>query len=151
MVNKETVAAAQVTAEQTEVAMSFVDKLQLYIAEIPVASILIGFVIFLLEVTFVQFVLRCHWSCCRFRNRFATVFNAHNYAFNVRSLCWVLTVMNDPHGTVAVVFSLIPLTSPIVMLMRIPFGVPMWQLALSVVLLYGTFIFVVWFAAKSTV
>ena len=59
-----------------------------------------------------------------------------------------LTVMNDPHGTVAVVFSLIPLTSPIVMLMRIPFGVPLWQLALSVVLLYGTFIFVVWFAAK---
>ncbi len=58
------------------------------------------------------------------------------------------TVINDPHGTVATVFSIIPLTSPIVMLMRIPFGVPLWQLALSVVLLYGTFIFVVWFAAK---
>jgi len=58
------------------------------------------------------------------------------------------TVINDPHGTIATVFSIIPLTSPIVMLMRIPFGVPLWQLALSVVLLYGTFIFVVWFAAK---
>jgi ABC-2 type transport system permease protein len=34
------------------------------------------------------------------------------------------TVLNDPHGTVATVFSIIPLTSPIVMLMRIPFGVP---------------------------
>jgi ABC-2 type transport system permease protein len=33
------------------------------------------------------------------------------------------TVINDPHGTIAVVFSMIPLTSPIVMLMRIPFGV----------------------------
>src|SRR5690606_11608311 len=38
------------------------------------------------------------------------------------------TVMDDPHGSVAVVFSLIPFTSPIVMLMRIPFGVPIWQL-----------------------
>ena len=58
------------------------------------------------------------------------------------------TVINDPHGTIATVFSIIPLTSPIVMLMRIPFGVPLWQLLLSIGLLYGTFIFVVWFAAK---
>lgn len=58
------------------------------------------------------------------------------------------TVIHDPHGTIATVFSMIPLTSPIVMLMRIPFGVPLWQLAISVTLLFGTFFFVVWFAAK---
>lgn len=58
------------------------------------------------------------------------------------------TVINDPHGTVATVFSMIPFTSPIVMLMRIPFGVPFWQILLSIVLLFGTFILVVWFAAK---
>ena len=58
------------------------------------------------------------------------------------------TVMDDPHGSVAVVFSLIPFTSPIVMLMRIPFGVPVWQIILSVVLLYATFFFIVWSAAK---
>lgn len=58
------------------------------------------------------------------------------------------TVMNDPHGTIATVFSMIPLTSPIVMLMRIPFGVPWWQLLLSMTLLFATFFFVVWFAAK---
>jgi ABC-2 type transport system permease protein len=58
------------------------------------------------------------------------------------------TVINDPHGTIATVFSMIPLTSPIVMLMRIPFGVPLWQLAVSITLLFGTFFFVVWFAAK---
>ena len=58
------------------------------------------------------------------------------------------TVMNDPHGTIATVFSMIPLTSPIVMLMRIPFGVPWWQIAISVTILFGTFFFVVWFAAK---
>ncbi len=58
------------------------------------------------------------------------------------------TVINDPHGTVATVFSMIPLTSPIVMLMRIPFGVPWWQLAISITLLFGTFLGVVWFASK---
>ncbi|MBE0391409.1 ABC transporter permease [Flavobacterium sp. PL002] len=58
------------------------------------------------------------------------------------------SVINDPHGTVAVVFSMIPLTSPIVMLMRIPFGVPLWEIAISVTLLFATFFGVVWFAAK---
>lgn len=58
------------------------------------------------------------------------------------------TVLNDPHGTVATIFSIFPLTSPIVMLMRIPFGVPLWQLILSIVILFATFMLVVWFAAK---
>ncbi|HNP33836.1 MAG TPA: ABC transporter permease [Flavobacterium sp.] len=58
------------------------------------------------------------------------------------------TVMNDPHGTIATVFSFIPLTSPIVMMMRIPFGVPVWQIILSMLILFGTFLGVVWFAAK---
>lgn len=60
----------------------------------------------------------------------------------------VFTVIEDPHGTVSTIFSFIPLTSPVVMLMRIPFGVPLWQQGLSLVLLIGTFLFAVWFAAK---
>ena len=60
----------------------------------------------------------------------------------------IFTVIEDPHGTVSTVFSFIPLTSPVVMLMRIPFGVPIWQQAISVLLLIGTFMFTVWFAAK---
>ena len=60
----------------------------------------------------------------------------------------IFTVIEDPHGTVSVVFSFIPLTSPVVMLMRIPFGVPLWQQFLSLALLIGTFILTVWFAAK---
>lgn len=58
------------------------------------------------------------------------------------------TVVNDPHGTIATVFSMVPLTSPIVMLMRIPFGVPLWQIALSITILFATFFLVVWFASK---
>jgi ABC-2 type transport system permease protein len=58
------------------------------------------------------------------------------------------SVLNEPHGTIATTFSMIPFTSPIVMLMRIPFGVPWWQILISVTLLFATFFFVVWFAAK---
>lgn len=58
------------------------------------------------------------------------------------------SVIENPHGPIAVAFSLFPLTSPIVMLMRIPFGVPWWQLITSILLLIVTFIGMVWFAAK---
>ena len=58
------------------------------------------------------------------------------------------TVINDPHGTVATIFSFFPLTSPIVMMMRIPFGVPWWQVLTSISVLFATFFMVVWFAAK---
>jgi len=58
------------------------------------------------------------------------------------------SVIENPHGPIAVAFSLFPLTSPIVMLMRIPFGVPWWQIVTSMVLLLVTFLGVVWFAAK---
>ena len=58
------------------------------------------------------------------------------------------TVIENPHGTVSQVFSYIPFTSPIVMLMRISFGVPLWQQILSLAILFVTFIATVWFAAK---
>ena len=60
----------------------------------------------------------------------------------------VFTVIDDPHGAVSTVFSFIPFTSPVVMLMRIPFGVPIWQQLLSFAILVSTFTFTVWFAAK---
>lgn len=58
------------------------------------------------------------------------------------------TVINDPHGPISVAFSYIPLTSPIVMLMRVPFGVSWYELAISMTLLIVTFVFMVWLAAK---
>lgn len=57
-------------------------------------------------------------------------------------------VLNEPHGAVAVWMSMIPLTSPVVMMMRIPFGVPLWQLILSAVILAGGFIFTTWVASR---
>ena len=57
-------------------------------------------------------------------------------------------MLEDPHGPISTIFSYIPFTSPVVMLMRIPFGVPIWQQALSLIFLVFTFIFTVWIAAK---
>ena len=58
------------------------------------------------------------------------------------------SVIDNPHGTVATIFSIVPLTSPIVMLMRIPFEVPLWQLIVSVILLILSFMGTVWFGSK---
>ncbi|MDB9830611.1 MAG: ABC transporter permease [Polaribacter sp.] len=58
------------------------------------------------------------------------------------------TVMNDPHGPIATICSIIPFTSPIVMLMRIPYGVSWYELVISMALLIITFVFMVWLSAK---
>jgi ABC-2 type transport system permease protein len=56
--------------------------------------------------------------------------------------------VSNPDGPLAFWTSLIPFTSPIVMMVRIPFGIPFWEILLSLVLLYGTFIVISIFAAK---
>jgi ABC-2 type transport system permease protein len=57
-------------------------------------------------------------------------------------------VLRDPDGNLAFWTSIIPFTSPIIMMVRIPFGVPAWQLALSMVLLVLGFIGTTWLAAR---
>ena len=58
------------------------------------------------------------------------------------------TVINNPNGPVATIFSHIPFTSPIVMLMRVPFGVSWLEIIISMLILLVTFSFMVWLAAK---
>jgi ABC-2 type transport system permease protein len=57
-------------------------------------------------------------------------------------------LVNDPHGSLAVWLSMIPLTSPVAMMVRIPFGVPDWQIILSIVLLIAGFLLTTWVAAR---
>lgn len=64
------------------------------------------------------------------------------------SIIIMMTILNDPNSTLAVWCSYIPFTSPVVMMARIPSGVPVWQIAVSLVILYATFVAAVWFAAK---
>jgi len=130
----------------------FAGTAQMYIKELwnlPIASILIGFVIYFIGGYFL------------YSSFYAAIGAAvDNQTDSQQFLLPIImplmlsvyvgffTVINDPHGTIAVVFSMIPLTSPIVMLMRIPFGVPWWQIAISVSLLFASFFAVVLFASK---
>ncbi|MCB2379749.1 ABC transporter permease [Hymenobacter sp. BT635] len=58
-------------------------------------------------------------------------------------------IIRDPNGSVAFWMSMIPFTSPIAMMMRIPFGaVPVWQLLLSMGLLIAGFVFTIWLAGR---
>ena len=59
-----------------------------------------------------------------------------------------LFVLVDPDSSASFWFSVIPFTSPIAMMGRIAFGVPLWELILSMVLLVAGFIFTMWVAAR---
>lgn len=65
----------------------------------------------------------------------------------ILALFVMMNAMQEPNGPLAVWFSMIPFTSPIVMMVRLPYGVPegFW---ISVVLLYATFLATVWLAGK---
>jgi len=145
--------AAKIPPSIVKVAhQEFAETAQMYIKELwglPIATILISFVVYFIGGYFL------------YSSFYASIGAAvDNETDSQQFLLPIImplilavyigffTVINDPHGTIATVFSMIPLTSPIVMMMRIPFGVPWWQLAISIALLFGTFFFVVWFAAK---
>lgn len=57
-------------------------------------------------------------------------------------------IANAPDSSLALWMSMIPFTSPVGMMLRIPFGVPIWQIAVSVTILFATFILFTWFASK---
>jgi len=66
----------------------------------------------------------------------------------ILSILVLMSAIKSPEGPIAFWFSMIPFTSPVVMMARIPFGVPAWQLALSMLLLVATFVGMVWVAGK---
>jgi ABC-2 type transport system permease protein len=66
----------------------------------------------------------------------------------ILALMVAMGTMQNPESSISFWFSMIPLTSPIVMMARIPFGVPYWQIAVSMLLMLVTFAAFVWMAAK---
>ncbi len=66
----------------------------------------------------------------------------------ILSIVMMQYFIQDPSGQIAFWFSIFPLTSPVAMMIRIPFGIPYWQVALSMALLILTFLGTTWMAAK---
>ena len=59
-----------------------------------------------------------------------------------------MTVINDPESTLSFWLSMIPFTSPMVMMARLPFGVALWETAVALCILYASVIFMVWLCGK---
>jgi ABC-2 type transport system permease protein len=66
----------------------------------------------------------------------------------ILSIVTLGAVLNEPIGTLAFWLSMIPFTAPVTMMMRVPFGIPGWELLLSMLLLIGGFIFTTWVAGR---
>lgn len=144
--------AATSTPEVSGATSDFIANLQIYINELvklPLLSIFISFIVYFIGGYFLYSSLYAAIGA-------AVDSETDSQQFLLPIIMPLMlgvyvgffSVISDPHGTVATVFSMIPLTSPIVMMMRIPFGVPLWQIMVSVAILFTTFFFVVWFAAK---
>ena len=66
----------------------------------------------------------------------------------ILGLVMSMSIINDPNSTFATVLSMIPFTSPMTMMTRIPFGIPTWEIITSLIILYISFIGMVWLSAK---
>lgn len=64
------------------------------------------------------------------------------------SIIILFAVAKNPEGPLAFWASMIPLTSPVTMMVRIPFGIPVWEIILSMVLLVATILGTIWMAGK---
>ena len=66
----------------------------------------------------------------------------------ILSIFVMMVVMKDPNSPLVFWCSMIPFTSPVVMMARIPCGIPTWEIVVSLAVLYATFMAMVWLAAK---
>jgi ABC-2 type transport system permease protein len=66
----------------------------------------------------------------------------------ILSIVMAQFIANSPGGSISFWFSIIPLTSPVSMMVRIPFEIPIWEMALSMFLLVGFFVLFTWIASK---
>lgn len=66
----------------------------------------------------------------------------------ILGMVFSMSVINDPNSTLAVWLSMIPFTSPMVMMARIPFGIPAGQIVASLAILYVSVVFLIWLSAK---
>lgn len=144
--------AATVAPDMLDAAQAEMSMLQLYVKEfwnLPIFTMLIAFVLYFVGGYFLYSSLYAAIGAAVDNETDSQQFLLPIMMPLILAIyIGFFTVINDPHGNIATVFSFIPLTSPIVMLMRIPFGVPMWQIVLSLAILFSTFFIVVWFASK---
>ncbi len=139
----------QVSASSGEVEMNAITEAMQSMQNIPIGYYLSMFIIYFLGGYFI------------YASLFAAIGSlagdeegdVQTFAFPVTMLILIsifimMAVVQQPHTPLAFWASIIPLSSPIVMPALIPFGVPTWQIVLSIVLLFGGFIFTTFLAGR---
>ena len=115
---------------------------------IPVAQIVVSFLFYFLGAYFLYGALYAAIGSAVDSIQDAQQFMLPIMLPIIAGIVSLTFVLQDPHSTMAVTLSMIPFTSPIVMMARLPFGVPTWQLLLSMALLVLGFIATIWIAGR---
>lgn len=141
-------ATQQMPAEAMTQQQEMAANIQGMIASVPVVKILLCFLFFFLGAYFLYGALYAAVG-----SAVDSLQDAQQFMFPIIipiivSIMSMFFVLEDPNGGLAVTLSMIPFTSPIIMMARIPFGVPDWQLALSMVLLIGGFVGTIYVAGR---
>lgn len=123
-------------------------KIQEMMDTIPIGKILFSFLFFFLGAYFLYGALYAAVGSAVDSIQDAQQFMLPIVLPILAAIMSMFFVLEDPNGGLAVTLSMIPFTSPIIMMARIPFGVPDWQLALSMVLLVVGFIGTIWLAGR---
>lgn len=118
------------------------------IFQLPIVTIIIGFIIYFLGGYLLYGALFAAVGSAADSDTDTQQFMLPITIPLIFSILVLSAILKEPDGSLAFWLSIIPFTSPIVMMMRIPFEVPFWQLALSVVLLVFGFIFTTWLASR---
>ena len=122
--------------------------IQAMIATVPVVKIVLCFLFYFLGAYFLYGALYAAIG-----SAVDSIQDAQQFMFPIiipiiAAIMAMFFVLDDPNGGLAVTLSFIPFTSPIIMMARIPFGVPDWQLALSMLLLIAGFVGTIWVAGR---
>ena len=141
-------ASQQVPQEALTQQQEMAAKITAMIATVPVTKILLCFLFYFLGAYFLYGALYAAVG-----SAVDSLQDAQQFMFPIvipiiASIMAMFFVLDDPNGGMAITLSLTPFTSPIIMMARIPFGVPDWQLALSMVLLIAGFVGTIYVAGR---
>ncbi|MCI6169213.1 MAG: ABC transporter permease [Muribaculaceae bacterium] len=118
------------------------------IKSINIGLILVSFVVYFIGGYLLYASLFAAFGSAVDQASDASQFSAPIIMIMVIALYASIGCMENHNGSLAMWCSLIPFTSPVVMMVRLPFDVPVWQVALSIVLLFGTAVAMVWLSAR---
>ena len=141
-------ASQQIPEEALTQQQELAAEITTMIATIPITKILLSFLFYFLGAYFLYGALYAAIGSAVDSLQDAQQFMLPIMIPIIASIMAMFFVLDDPNGGLAVTLSLIPFTSPIIMMARIPFGVPDWQLSLSMVLLVVGFIGTIYVAGR---